>query len=263
MSEDPIRLEIDGPIATLILNRPAKLNALNRAIWQAIPALAHKIEADAAVRAVIVRGADERAFSAGADIAEFAEVQASAEAAAGYNRLIDAAYDALAELDRPTIAMIRGVCYGGGAALALCCDLRYADESARFCIPPARLGLVYTLAETKRLHDLVGPSKAKEMLMGATVVGAEEARRIGLVHEVVPLAGLGARGDKIISTLLENAPGALARTKQHILEHAWGGFDAATLDALIQSHSDQRQTAEAAEGLASFAGKRSARWAPE
>jgi methylglutaconyl-CoA hydratase len=93
--------------------------------------------------------------------------------------------------------------------------------------------------------------------------GAEEARRIGLVHEVVPLAGLGARGDKIISTLLENAPGALARTKQHILEHAWGGFDAATLDALIQSHSDQRQTAEAAEGLASFAGKRSARWAPE
>ncbi len=86
--------------------------------------------------------------------------------------------------------------------------------------------------------------------------------RIGLVHEVVPLADLETRGAAMVTTLLENSPEAMGRTKQHILEHAWGGFDAPTLDALIQSHSDQRQTAQAAEGLASFAEKRRARWAP-
>ena len=92
---------------------------------------------------------------------------------------------------------------------------------------------------------------------------AEEARRIGLVHEVVPLADLEVRGASMVATLLENSSEAMGKTKQHILEHAWGGFDAPTLDALIQSHSDQRQTAQAAEGLASFAEKRRARWSPQ
>jgi enoyl-CoA hydratase/carnithine racemase len=254
MSEDPIRLEIDGPIATLILNRPAKLNALNRAIWQAIPALAHKIEADAAVRAVIVRGADERAFSAGADIAEFAEVQASVEAAAGYNRLIDAAYDALAELDRPTIAMIRGVCYGGGAALALCCDLRYADESARFCIPPARLGLVYTLAETKRLHDLVGPSKAKEMLMGATVVGAEEARRIGLITDLFPAADLEAETRRFAERLAGLSRCTISAAKAMIREIEAGTVaDNERTRALMRS---QFESGDYLEGRQAFLEKR-------
>lgn len=124
------------------------------------------IEADRDIKVVIVRGATPVAFSAGADIAEFEEVHATTETAGQYDELIREAYHALHDLDRPTIAMISGICYGGGCALALSCDLRYADETAKFCIPPTRLGLVYTLLETKRLYDLVGPSRTKEMLMG-------------------------------------------------------------------------------------------------
>ncbi len=180
MSSDPIYLEKQGEIAHIVLNRPEKRNALSRQVWEAIPQLARDIEADRDIKVVIVRGATPVAFSAGADIAEFDEVHATPETARQYDELIREAYHALHGIDRPTIAMISGVCFGGGCALALSCDLRYADETAKFCIPPARLGLVYTLLETKRLYDLVGPSKTKEMLMGAKVIEAEEALRVGI-----------------------------------------------------------------------------------
>lgn len=189
-STDPIYLEKHGDIAHLVLNRPAKRNALNRQVWESIPRLCKDIEADRDIKVVIVRGATPVAFSAGADIAEFDEVHATPDTARAYDELIREAYNALAELDRPTIAMISGVCYGGGCALALTCDLRYADETATFCIPPARLGLVYTLIETRRLTDLVGPSKAKEMLMGARVIEAAEAERAGIATRLFPQADL-------------------------------------------------------------------------
>jgi len=192
MTSPPIHLDTDGPVARLILDRPAKRNALSRAMWQAIPDLVAAAAADPEIKVLIVRGASAEAFSAGADIAEFEQVHGSAVAARRYHDVIAAAYDALGQLEKPTIAMIRGVCFGGGCALALCCDLRYADPSARFCIPPARLGLTYSLGETKRLVDLVGPSKAKEMLMGATVLDAEEAHRLGLVTRLFPAADLEA-----------------------------------------------------------------------
>ena len=163
-----------------MLNRPEKLNALNQEIWTAIPQLTQRIEADSDIKVVIVRGTSSRAFSAGADIAEFETVHATPESAYAYEDKVREAYLALSALDRPTIAMVSGICFGGGCALALSCDIRYADETARFCIPPARLGLVYTLQETKQLTDLVGPSKAKEMLMGAKIIEAEEALQIGL-----------------------------------------------------------------------------------
>ncbi len=179
-SSDPIYLEKHDAIAHLVLNRPEKRNALNRQVWETIPVLAKEIEADRDIKVVIVRGATPIAFSAGADIAEFDEVHATPDTAAAYDEMVREAFVTLAQLDRPTIAMVSGVCYGGGCALALSCDLRYADETATFCIPPARLGLVYTLQETKQLSDLVGPSKAKEMLMGARVIEAEEALQVGI-----------------------------------------------------------------------------------
>ena len=124
------------------------------------------------------------------DIGEFKDVHASSETARAYNGVVHGAYHAIESLAKPTIAMVRGVCFGGGCALALCCDLRYADETASFCIPPARLGLAYSLAETKRLVDLVGPSRAKEMLMGARAIDADEALRIGLATRLFPAADL-------------------------------------------------------------------------
>lgn len=170
----------DGPVATLVLNRPEKRNALNEAMWREIADQAVSLGHDPSVRVLVLRGVDETAFSAGADIAEFDRVHETPKTAEAYRQVVDAAYEAVAGLKKPTLAMIRGVCFGGGCALSLCCDLRYADPAASFCIPPAKLGLVYSLKETKRLADLVGPSKAKEMLMGAYIVDAAEALRIGL-----------------------------------------------------------------------------------
>jgi enoyl-CoA hydratase/carnithine racemase len=190
MSGQPISLATRGAIAELVLNRPEKRNALTTEMWQAIPKLAAAAAADPELKVLIVRGASPEAFCAGADIGQFDQVHASPESRHAYRSAVGAAYGALAELAKPTIAMVRGVCFGGGCALALCCDLRYADPSARFCIPPARLGLAYSLKETKRLVDLVGPAKAKEMLMGARVIEAEEALAIGLATRLFAAADL-------------------------------------------------------------------------
>lgn len=184
MTQEPVYLRVDGAIAQLVLNRPDKRNALTRAMWAAVAEHAAAVAADPEVKVLLLRGATPEAFAAGADIAEFEEVFASTATARAYHGLIHAAYDAIAKMAKPTIAMVQGVCFGGGCALALCCDLRYADEGATFCIPPARLGLAYSLAETRRLVELVGPSKAKEMLMGARVIAADEALRIGLATRV-------------------------------------------------------------------------------
>lgn len=192
MSEAPIYLERDGEIAELIINRPDKRNALNQVIWQSIPRLVGEVAADPAVKVLIVRGATPEAFAAGADIAEFKDVHATEASAQAYHHGVHEAYEALARLEKPTIARIQGICFGGGCALSLCADIRYADETARFCIPPARLGIAYSLTETKRLSDLVGPSKAKEMLFGARVIEAREALAVGLVTRLFPTADLAA-----------------------------------------------------------------------
>jgi enoyl-CoA hydratase/carnithine racemase len=180
MNERPVYLEKQGEIAVMVLNRPGKLNALNHEIWAAIPGLCAEVTEDPGLKVLIVRGATTKAFASGADIAEFPKVHATPDTARAYHHDIHAAYDALNGMEKPTIAMISGYCFGGGCALALCCDMRYADTTAKFCIPPARLGIAYSLKETKRLADLVGPSKAKEMLMGAKVIEAEEAATVGL-----------------------------------------------------------------------------------
>lgn len=187
---DPIYLTRDGDVAEMVLNRPEKLNSMNQAIWQAIPRLVAEVAEDPALKVLIVRGATPKAFAAGADIAEFKTVHATEQSAHAYHQDIYKAFDALAGLAKPTIAQVQGICFGGGCALALCCDLRYADETAKFCIPPAKLGIAYSLSETKRLSDLVGPSKAKEMLMGARVLAADEALSTGLVTRLFPSADL-------------------------------------------------------------------------
>lgn len=190
MTNRPIKIARKGPVATLTLNRPNKRNALNEGMWREIANQTTELAGDPSIKALVLRGVDSSAFSAGADIAEFDRVHASPTTADAYLDVVDAAYEALAGFRKPTIAMIQGVCFGGGCALSLCCDLRYADATASFCIPPAKLGLVYSLQETKRLADLVGPSKAKEMLMGAYVVDAEEALRIGLVTRLFDASDL-------------------------------------------------------------------------
>ncbi len=182
---EPLLLGRDGPVATLTINRPERLNALTFGMFARIPALLAEAAAVPGIRALVVRGSGARAFSAGADITEFATVRATPEQAAVYDDAVLAAEEALASFPVPTIAAVQGNCYGGGCGLALACDIRFAGPGARFAITPAKLGLVYPLRSTKRLVDLVGPSRAKIMLMSGADYDAARALSFGLVDEVL------------------------------------------------------------------------------
>jgi enoyl-CoA hydratase/carnithine racemase len=181
---EPLLLDRDGPVATLTINRPDRLNALTYAMFTSLPALLAEAAAMDGVRVLVLRGAGRRSFSAGADISEFETARTTPEQAAAYDNAVLKAEEALATFPAPTIAAIHGHCYGGGCALAIACDLRFADAGARFAITPAKLGIVYPLRATKRLVDLVGPSRAKFILMSGIDIDAARAAEIGLVDEV-------------------------------------------------------------------------------
>jgi enoyl-CoA hydratase/carnithine racemase len=181
---DTLLLHRDGPVATLTINRPDRLNAVTFAMFSRLPALLAEAEAAGGVRVLVLRGAGRKSFSAGADISEFETARTTPEQAAVYDDAVLAAEEALATFPAPTIAAIHGHCYGGGCALALACDLRFASSGARFAITPAKLGIVYPLRATKRLVDAVGPSRAKFILMSGIDIDATRAAAIGLVDEV-------------------------------------------------------------------------------
>ena len=181
---DTLLLDRDGPVATLTINRPARLNAVTFAMFSRLPALLAEAKAMAGVRVLVLRGAGRKSFSAGADISEFATARTTPQQAAVYDNAVLAAEEALATFPAPTIAAIHGHCYGGGCALALACDLRFASSGARFAITPAKLGIVYPLRATRRLIDAVGPSRAKFILMSGLDIDAARAAAIGLVDEV-------------------------------------------------------------------------------
>jgi len=181
---DTLLLHRDGPVATLTINRPDRLNAVTLAMFSRLPALLAEAEAAGGVRVLVLRGAGRKSFSAGADISEFETARTTPEQAAIYDNAVLAAEEALATFPAPTIAAIHGHCYGGGCALALACDLRFASSGARFAITPAKLGIVYPLRATKRLVDAVGPSRAKLILMSGIDIDAVRAAEIGLVDEV-------------------------------------------------------------------------------
>lgn len=252
--ERPITIIEDGPVATLVLNRPEKRNALSEAMWQEIADQTTSLAANPSIKVLIVRGVDATAFSAGADIAEFDRVHASPTAADAYRKVVDAAYEALAGLKKPTIAMVQGVCFGGGCALSLCCDLRYVDPTAKFCIPPAKLGLVYSLKETKRLADLVGPSKAKEMLMGACVVEAEDAERIGLATRLFGAADLERETRAFARNLAELSQATIGAVKVMMDEISNGA--ASDTNASRRLVEAQFESSDYLEGRRAFLEKR-------
>jgi enoyl-CoA hydratase/carnithine racemase len=254
MTEQPIYLATHGAVAELVLNRPAKRNALSVEMWRAIPKLAAAAADDPEVKVLIMRGATPEAFCAGADIGQFDQVHASSETRLAYRSVVGAAYGALAQFKKPTIAMVRGVCFGGGCALALCCDLRYADPSARFCIPPARLGLAYSLKETKRLVDLVGPAKAKEMLMGARVIEAEEALRIGLVTRLFDAADLERETQAFAEQLCSLSQFTIRAVKQIVAEILNGAVEDTDLSRRL--FESQFEGPDYLEGRRAFLEKR-------
>lgn len=184
--EGSIRLERDGAIATLVLDRPHKLNALTKDMWRGLGEALRRVEADETLRCVVLRGAGGRAFSPGNDIGEFETERYNSDSARAYGVLMHEALSALRELRHPSIALIEGICVGGGLEIAACCDLRICGESSRFGAPIARLGLVMAYPEISALLDLVGRATTSEILLEGRVFGAAEAKDKGLVTRIVP-----------------------------------------------------------------------------
>ncbi|TNE37000.1 MAG: enoyl-CoA hydratase [Alphaproteobacteria bacterium] len=213
MTED-IQLSKDGVVGHLVLNRPDKLNALNKAMWAAIPELLEEAAADPELKVLVVHGADARAFAAGADISEFGEVFGTRQAAKEFSKVVTDAHAALHNLAKPTIARIQGRCIGGGCGLALCCDLRFAEVGATLGITPAKLGLAYRLPETKRLVDLVGPSKAKDILFSGRLLDAEEALQIGLIDRLFETGSLHAETEAYCALLARNSQYSIRAIKR-------------------------------------------------
>ena len=182
---DSILLEREAAIATVVLNNPEKLNALSFGMWMRLGEVMRELEADDGVRCIVLRGAGEKAFAAGADIAEFEKVRTNAKVAKDYGDKIEGTMRAVAECRHPTLAMIHGVCVGGGLEIASQCDLRICGASSRFGIPINKLGLVVGYGEMAALIDLVGRATALEILLEGRVFGAAEAKEKGLVSRVV------------------------------------------------------------------------------
>jgi enoyl-CoA hydratase/carnithine racemase len=208
----------DGPIGWMIFNNPERRNAVSLEMWRAIPDVLAAFEADPEVRVVVFTGAGERAFVSGADISQFEAERNDAAAEARYSQASAAANVAMAGLSKPSIAMIRGFCIGGGLAVALTCDLRICTEDARFAIPAARLGLGYGFGGVKALIDVVGPSLAKEILFTARQLSAEEALRIGLVNRVAPAVDLEGLVRDYAAMIGANAPLTVRAAKLAVRE---------------------------------------------
>jgi enoyl-CoA hydratase len=249
-----IRIERAGPVGTLVFDHPARRNAITRDMWRAIPDAARSLDDDPAVRVVVLRGAGTEAFVAGADISEFGDVRIGDNARA-YEEATEGAFGALSHITKPVIALIHGFCIGGGAAIALTADLRYAADDAVMAIPPARLGLGYGVSRVEGLVQVVGFARAREVLFTGRRFSAPEAERMGLVHRALPKADLDTFVAETASTLADNAPLTLRSAKLVLRELAKDApdRDRAAMDASVQACFESR---DYAEGVRAFLEKR-------
>ncbi len=240
LETDNMVAEIDGPIGSMTFNKPARRNAVSLDMWEAIPAILDRFEQDPAVRVIVLKGAGDQAFVSGADISQFEKVRSSQESNARYEAVSGEASRRLTACPKPTIAMIRGFCIGGGLAIAAGCDIRIAGEGARFGVPAARLGLGYAAPGVKKLMELVGPSFTKEIFFTARHFSAAEA--------------LEAYTRRYCSTIGDNAPMTMHALKRTVAELMRGEqADLATCEALVTACFDSQ---DYVEGRQAFMEKR-------
>jgi enoyl-CoA hydratase/carnithine racemase len=245
-----LRAQADGAVATLVLDRPERRNAVTLEMWRALPRVLDRIAALDGVRALLVTGAAGN-FSAGADIDELARVYADPEQADAYHATNVAAEQALAAFPHPTVAVVKGACVGGGCQLAVACDLRFASEGARFGITPAKLGVVYPAVPTVRLARLVGPAKAKYLLFSGELILAPQAERFGLVDEVLPVDRLDARAAEFARLLARRSPQTIGAVKAALA----GPLEEAAA-AVAPWERKSRLAPDVREGLAAFLERR-------
>lgn len=240
----------DG-IATVVISNPAKRNAMTPGMWRALPPLLERLAADPAVRALVLTGHGDT-FCAGADITALTSSYAETSGMAL------PAEEALAAFPKPTLAAVRGYCVGGGCQLAAACDLRFAEEGARFGITPAKLGIVYAPTSTRRLVDLVGPATAKYLLFSAELIETEQALRTGLVDEVTPADGLDKRVAEFARVLVSRSQLTQAAVKEFVRGPADPEREARwQLQMQVSGETD--------EGIAAFMERRAPRfpWTPQ
>jgi enoyl-CoA hydratase len=249
-----LRLERDGGLAILVLDNPARLNALTSGMWASVPRLIGEADADAAVRVIVIKGAGGKAFSAGADISEF-DTARTGDAVQIYDALNHAAFEALLGARKPTVAMIEGFCLGGGLGIAACCDLRLANREATFAIPAARLGLGYHPRWVRTLLTLAPPASIKELLFTGRRFTADDALAMGLVNRVYSGEALETETRALAETIAANAPMTIRAAKAAIdeLTARPESADIARLEALVKACFE---SADYAEGRRAFAEKR-------
>jgi enoyl-CoA hydratase/carnithine racemase len=228
----------DGAIGWLIFNNPERRNAVSLDMWQAIPGVLGDFGADDAIRVVVLAGAGDKAFVSGADISQFEKQRSTAETVAHYDEIGEKAQTALKNFDKPVIAMIRGYCIGGGLNIANLCDLRIAADDARFGIPAAKMGLGYRASSMKNLVDVVGKASALEIMITARQFTAEEAKQMGLVHKVVPVAALEQATREYCDMIAANAPLTIRSAKRIIREVARNDYDAAACSTWVKECFD-------------------------
>lgn len=246
-------LRVDGPLARLTLNRPERRNALGAAMWCGLGEAARAADSDPRIKVLIVSGAGGH-FAAGADIAEFEAVAKSREAANDFANAVHDGVGALAQMQKPTLAMIEGFCVGGGVAVALACDVRLAADDAQLGVTPAKLGLVYNIRDTRLLVDAVGPSRARDLLYTGRLISAAEARAIGLVDFTFPAATLAEAVETKAQLISANAQSSVRQAKAMVRRALDGqsADDAPTREVTLQAFLGP----EFAEGRTAFMAKR-------
>jgi enoyl-CoA hydratase len=253
---DHLTLEQDGRIAVVTVNRPDARNAMTFAMYEGLHGLCERLDADTDVRVVVLRGAGDRAFVSGTDIRQFQAFRTK-EDALGYEARIGRVLDRLAGMRKPTIAMIQGDAVGGGMFLSLACDLRLAAEHARFGAPIARtLGNFAAPASLALLIATVGPTRAREMVITARLLGAAEAKSVGLVDEVHPSTALEARARELAASVAEHAPLTLAAVKEAIRRHIARATPTDLEDLILSCYLSE----DFQEGVRAFLEKRQADW---
>jgi enoyl-CoA hydratase len=203
---DTILVQRDGAIATVVLNRPEKLNALTKPMWERLGDVFLDLDSDDNMRCILMRGAGERAFAPGNDIAEFDRERSNVEQARAYGKVMARTIAAIANCRHPVVAQIHGICVGGGLEIAGLADIRICGESSRFGVPINRLGLVMGYAEIAPLIQLAGEAVALEILLEGRVFDAREAKEKGLVTRVVPDAEVEAEAKATVRRIADGAP---------------------------------------------------------
>jgi enoyl-CoA hydratase/carnithine racemase len=252
----PLAVSRDGHVAVLTIDRPEKRNAMTAAMWAALPGVLATLAGDPAVRALVVTGAGP-GFCAGADISDLLSGPDPDDPMADVRRDNLAAQAALRSFPKPTVAMIRGHCIGGGVEIAASCDLRFADPTAVFGVTPAKVGIVYTPSSIKVLIDLVGPSMTKYLLFSGELIDAPTALRAGLVDRIVDAEELQTEVRRFADVLASRSALSQRATKEVVADLTAGGDGEGVV---ARWYRETITAGELAEGVAAFAGRRPPRF---